>query len=95
MPDYAGAIDALAHAGRITAPAALAAKAVIGLIARGTDQEAGGVALPLTLRDRTLALGQIPLAEAAGIRLAGTVTAGYDAAMRMPAGTRRITDPAA
>lgn len=63
VPDYAGVIGALAEAGRIAAPAALAAKAVIGLIARGSDQESGGVALPVTLRDQTLALGQIPLAR--------------------------------
>ena len=64
LPDYAGVLDALARAGRIAPPAAMAAKAVLGLMARGTDQEGQSVAeLPVRLQDRSLTLGRIPLAR--------------------------------
>jgi hypothetical protein len=59
----AEALDALAANGVITARTALAAKAVLGLMAK--EPEGGGapqVDAPLTLQDRKLAMGRIPLA---------------------------------
>ena len=57
------ALDALAGGGVITPRTALAAKAVLSLMAK--EPEGGGtpqVDVPLTLQDRKLAMGRIPLA---------------------------------
>jgi hypothetical protein len=59
---YDAALDALAAAGSLTRPAADAAKAVLGLIARTPD--GGGVKLvdaPVTLHAGRLSVGQFPL----------------------------------
>jgi len=59
---YVAALDGLAGSRLIPPPAAMAAKAVLGLMAHTPD--AGGepeVEVPLTLQDRTLSLGHIPL----------------------------------
>ncbi len=59
----AEALDALAANGAISQRTALAAKAVLGLMAK--EPEGGGepqVDVPLTLQDRKLAMGRIPLA---------------------------------
>ncbi len=62
--DYPRVLDALAAAGRITPSAALAAKAVLGLMAHASDQQGRTVAeLPLKLQDQTLTLGRIPLSH--------------------------------
>ena len=56
-------LTALAAAHVITPRAAQAAKAVAGLLARAPDEGGTpGVEVPLTLHDRTIALGMIPLA---------------------------------
>lgn len=61
---YVATLDALAGAGRIGSGVATAAKALLTLLARPSS--AGGppeVDVPLSLEDRTLRLGQIPLVE--------------------------------
>lgn len=62
MTGQAATLDALARAGVIAGPAAQAAKAVLALMAQSPP--GGGppsVQVPLTLKDRTLAMGHIPL----------------------------------
>jgi hypothetical protein len=62
MTGHAAALDALADGGVLRPRAAMAAKAVLGLLARPSD--AGGepeVEVPLTLQGRMLAVRQIPL----------------------------------
>jgi hypothetical protein len=61
---YAETLDALAASGAITRQAAMAAKALAGLIAR-TPEDGGKpqIEVPLTLQDRTLSIRQIPLAR--------------------------------
>jgi hypothetical protein len=64
MVGYAAALDALANGRVLTPSAAVAAKAVLSLLA--TAPEDGGpaeVEVPLTLRDRTLAMRQVPLVK--------------------------------
>jgi len=64
MTGHAAALDALADAGVLRRRAAMAAKAVLGLLARPST--AGGepeVEVPLTLQGRMLAVRQIPLAR--------------------------------
>jgi hypothetical protein len=60
---FGPALDQLAHAGVIPPGAAMAARAVLSLIAR--PDQAGGAEpaadVPLTLRDRVLAMRQVPL----------------------------------
>jgi hypothetical protein len=63
---YAEALDALAANHAISTHAAQAAKAVLGLMAR-PDGERSEVEVPLTLKDRTLSVGQIPLAHLPGL----------------------------
>jgi hypothetical protein len=57
---YADALDALAAGGVIGPGMAVTYKAILGLMARGP---ASAISVPLTLRDSTLSLGQIPLAR--------------------------------
>lgn len=61
---YAETLDALAAAGAIARSAAMASKALAGLIAR-TPEEGGPaeVEVPLTLQDRALSIRQIPIAR--------------------------------
>jgi hypothetical protein len=59
---YVETLDALAANHAISAHAAQAAKAVLGLMAR-QDGERSEVEVPLTLKDRTLSVGHIPLAH--------------------------------
>ncbi len=62
LTGYAPALDRLAAQGVITAPTAAAAKAVLSLIAQpalGTGE--AEVTVPLTLADRELSIGAIPL----------------------------------
>ncbi len=61
---YAETLDALAASGAVTRQAAMAAKALAGLIAR-TPEDGGKpeIEVPLTLQDRTLSIRQIPLAR--------------------------------
>jgi hypothetical protein len=56
-------LDALAEARLIAPRAATAAKAVLALLQRPQPNGKPAVQLPLTLQDRTLALGRIPLAR--------------------------------
>jgi hypothetical protein len=56
-------LDALAEARLIAPRAATAAKAVLALLQRPQPDGKPAVQLPLTLQDRTLALGRIPLAR--------------------------------
>jgi hypothetical protein len=59
---YAETLDRLAAGGAMTRSAATAAKAVLSLMAATSDTEApSSVEVPLTLRHRTLSIGQIPL----------------------------------
>lgn len=61
---YAATLDALAGAGRIGSSVATAAKALLTLLARPSSS--GGppeVDVPLTLENRTVTLGQIPLVK--------------------------------
>ncbi|MBN9561416.1 MAG: DUF2125 domain-containing protein [Alphaproteobacteria bacterium] len=61
---YAETLDALAASGAITKQAAMAAKALAGLIARiPADGGRPEIEVPLTLQDRTLSIRQIPLAR--------------------------------
>ena len=61
---YAETLDALAASGGITKQAAMAAKALAGLIARvPADGGRPEIEVPLTLQDRTLSIRQIPLAR--------------------------------
>jgi hypothetical protein len=57
---YADALDALAAGGVIGPGMAVTYKAILGLMARGPTS---AISVPLTLRDSTLSLGQIPLAR--------------------------------
>jgi hypothetical protein len=57
---YAEALDALAAGGVIGPGMAVTYKAILGLMAHGPDS---AISVPLTLRDSTLSLGQIPLAR--------------------------------
>jgi hypothetical protein len=57
---FGPALDALADAGVIGPGIAVTYKAVLGLMA---SDPASAITLPLTLRDSTLSLGQIPLAR--------------------------------
>jgi len=61
---WADTLDALARAHMLSPRAALAAKAVLGLLAR-TPEEGGGseVEIPLAVQDRALSMGRIPLAR--------------------------------
>jgi hypothetical protein len=61
---YVATLDALASARIIPPPAAMAAKAVLGLMAH-TPQDGGPpeVEVPLTLQNRALSVGRIPLAH--------------------------------
>jgi hypothetical protein len=61
---YVATLDALARGHLIPPQAALAAKAVLGLMAH-TPEDGGPpeVEVPLTLQNRTLSLGRIPLAR--------------------------------
>ncbi len=60
LAGHATALDALSHAGVMTAGGAMAAKAVLGLMSRPA---AGGtvVDVPLVLQDGVVRMGQIPL----------------------------------
>lgn len=59
---YAETLDALAAHGELSRPAATAAKAVLSLLANyPADGSAPSVDVPLTLRDSTLFMRQVPL----------------------------------
>jgi hypothetical protein len=73
MTGQDAALDAMAASGAIKPAAALAAKAVLGLL--GTPATAGdpaSVEVPLTLQDRTLEMGRIPLQRLPRIVWPGT-----------------------
>ena len=61
---WAETLDALAQAHMLNPRAALAAKAVLGLLARAPDEGGGSeVEIPLAVQDRSLSMGRIPLAR--------------------------------
>jgi hypothetical protein len=57
------ALDALVAANLLPPRTALAAKAILGLLGKKQDDGPPVVEVPLTLQDRTLQLGRIPLAR--------------------------------
>ncbi len=61
MTGFAEVIDALARAGAITRNDARVATTLLGLMARPGADNASEADLPLTLKDRTLLVGAIPL----------------------------------
>ena len=61
MTGFAEVIDALARAGAITRNDARVATTLLGLMARPGADNAAEADLPLTLKDRTLLVGAIPL----------------------------------
>ncbi len=61
MTGFAEVIDALARAGAITRNDARVATTLLGLMARPGAGNASEADLPLTLKDRTLLVGEIPL----------------------------------
>ena len=69
---YSEALDALAAGGTISRQRALAAKAVLSLIASAPDDGTGEtVEVPLTLRDHTLSMRQLPLARVPDLQWPG------------------------
>ncbi|HTW26758.1 MAG TPA: DUF2125 domain-containing protein [Acetobacteraceae bacterium] len=64
VTDYAAALDAMVAAHRIGAHMATAIKAVLGLMAAAPSGGGPGeVEVPLTLQDRVVSMGRIPLAR--------------------------------
>jgi hypothetical protein len=63
LVNYAAALDALADSHVVNPRAAGVAKAVLGLMARPAAGGAGAVELPLSVQDRTVSVGQFPLAR--------------------------------
>jgi hypothetical protein len=69
---YAETLDALAAHGELSRSAATAAKAVLSLLANyPADGSAPSVDVPLTLRDNTLLMRQVPLVRLPGVEWPG------------------------
>jgi hypothetical protein len=65
LADYAGTLDALTASGAVPPRVALAARAMLGLLARDKNDDSGTVDLPLTLENRKLSVRGVPLAKLA------------------------------